>query len=548
MSTRTPEFWSSRLGAVLAVAGSAVGLGNFIRFPAQAAEYGGGAFMIAYFISFLVIGIPLCWVEWTVGRMGGGLGFHSAAGILHATFRRRWARYLGGLGIAIVVLLYFYYIYIESWCLGYAYHSIIGSFNQPGLDFGEFFTRYSGAAQDGSAFHFAPAQVGLFVVAAFLVNLWFIYRGVAKGIEKVCTFALPALVLLAVVILVRVLTLGTPDPAKPDQNVLNGLGYLWNPGDVGAGLRNPQLWLAAAGEIFFSLSIGMGVIVTYASYLKPTDDVALSGLSSAAANELCEVGLGGLITVPAAFMFLGATAITSSTVSLGFIVLPDVFARMPGGQFFSIAYFSLLFLAALTSSLSMLQPALALLEDALDWSRGACVALLGGITACGASFVWWFSGNDLKALDTLNFWVGTFAVYVQATCFVIAFGWIIGAERGLMEARRSASIRLPDFIAPLIRYVCPVYLLAIFALFILNNVVGWNFSFGDPKFVRSGYVTDLFGATANPVAQLTLCVVGVVLFLACLLIEYAARRWDAAFGTIPMPIEIQDDKTNSSQP
>ena len=547
MSARAPEFWSSRLGAVLAVAGSAVGLGNFIRFPALAAEYGGGAFMIAYFISFLVIGIPLCWVEWTVGRMGGGLGFHSAAGILHATFRRPWARYLGGLGIAIVVLLYFYYIYIESWCLGYAYHAAIGSFDKPGLNFGEFFTGYSGAAENGSAFQFGPSQVGLFVVASFLLNLWFIYRGVSKGIEKVCTWGLPALVLLAVVILVRVLTLGTPDAAKPDQNVLNGLGYMWNPRDVGAGLLNPQLWLAAAGQIFFSLSIGMGVIVTYASYLQPTDDIALSGLSSAAANEFCEVGLGGLITVPAAFIFLGATAITSSTVSLGFIVLPDVFARMPGGQFFSVAYFALLFLAALTSSLSMLQPALALLEDALDWSRGACVSLLGGITACGASFVWWFSA-DLKALDTLDFWIGTFAVYVQATCFVIAFGWIIGAKRGLIEARRNASIRLPDFIAPLIRYVCPLYLLAIFSLFILKNVVGWNFSFVDPKFVRSSYVTDLFGATANPVAQLSLGLAGLVFLFACLLIEHAARRWDSQFGSIPMPIEIENDDQPPAQP
>jgi SNF family Na+-dependent transporter len=523
MSSRPQEAWSSRLGAILAVAGSAIGLGNFIRFPALAAEYGGGAFMIAYFTSFLVIGIPLCWVEWTVGRMGGGQGFHSAAGILHSAFRRPWARYLGGLGIVIVVLLYCYYVYIESWCLGYAYHAVIGTFQTPGLNFGDFFTHYSGAARDGSAFHFAPSQVGLFVIITFALNFWLIHRGVSKGIELVCTYALPALVFLALIILVRVLTLGTPDPAKPDQNVLNGLGYLWNAGDVAAGLRNPQLWLAAAGQIFFSLSIGMGVIVTYASYLKKDDDIALSGLSAAAANEVCEVGLGGLITVPAAFMFLGATAITSSTVSLGFIVLPDVFARMPGGQFFAVAYFSLLFLAALTSSLSMLQPAIALLEEALEIGRNRSVAILAALTSCGAAFVWWFSA-DLKALDTLDFWIGTFAVYVQASLFVIAFGWIIGAERGLAEARRGARIHLPDFLAPLIRYVCPAYLLAIFTLFALNKIIGWNLSFAEPRFTRSGYVADLF---ENRVAQLSLGVVGVMTILAVVLLEYGVKRWDA---------------------
>jgi neurotransmitter:Na+ symporter, NSS family len=523
MSTRPQEAWSGRLGAILAVAGSAIGLGNFIRFPAQAAEYGGGAFMIAYFISFLVIGIPLCWVEWTVGRMGGGLGFHSAAGILHATFRRPWARYLGGLGIVIVVLLFCYYVYVESWCLGYAYHAAIGTFQNPELKFGQFFADYAGAAKDGSAFHFSPSQVGLFVVATFALNFWLIHRGVSKGIELVCTWALPALVLLALIILGRVLTLGTPDPAKPDQNILNGLGYMWNPRDIGAGLRNPQLWLAAAGQIFFSLSIGMGVIVTYASYLKKNDDIVLSGLSSAAANEVAEVGLGGLITVPAAYVFLGAAAITSSTVSLGFIVLPEVFARMPGGQFFAVSYFVLLFLAALTSSLSMLQPAIALLEEALDIGRNRSVAILATLTAAGASFVWWFSA-DLKALDTIDFWIGTCAVYVQASLFVIAFGWIIGAERGLQEARRGARMHLPDFLAPMIRYVCPVYLLAIFVLFVLKKIVGWNFSFSRPEFTTSGYVADLL---SNRVAQMSLGLVAVFTVMAVLLIEHAAKRWNA---------------------
>jgi Na+-dependent transporters of the SNF family len=534
MSSRPQEAWSSRLGAILAVAGSAVGIGNFIRFPALAAEYGGGAFMIAYFVSFLVIGIPLCWVEWTVGRMGGGLGFHSAAGILHAAFRRPWARYLGGLGIVIVVLLYFFYIHVESWCLGYAYHAAIGTFQTPGMSFSQFFVDYAGLAADGSSVHFAPSQVGCFLVLAFVINLWFVHRGISRGIEKVCMWGLPALIVLALVILVRVLTLGTPDPTKPDQNLLAGLGYLWNPGDVGAGLRNPQLWLAAAGQIFFSLSIGMGVIVTYASYLKKNDDIALSGLSSAAANEVCEVGLGGLITVPAAYVFLGATAISSSTVSLGFMVLPDVFARMPGGQFFAIAYFLLLFLAALTSSLSMLQPAIAFLEEALDIGRNASVAILTLVTGAGAGFVWWFSA-DLKALDTLNFWIATCAVYVQATCFVIAFGWIIGAKRGLAEARRGARMHLPDFVAPLIRYVCPAYLLVIFGLFVLQDIVGWNFSFSSPEFVPTEKIADLFGSKASPVAQLTIAFALVLAGLCMLLLEHAARRWDVRLGSARKP-------------
>ncbi len=531
MSKRPPELWSSRLGAILAVSGSAVGLGNFIRFPALAAEYGGGAFMIAYFVSLLVIGIPLSWIEWTVGRMGGTAGFHSSAGILHAVYRRPWARYLGGLGIIIALLIYLYYIHIEAWCLGYAYHAAIGTFQEPGLNFGAFFTNFTGGSANGSSFHFSPTHVGLFLLTAFVLNLAIIHRGLSKGIEKICIYALPMLFVLAVIILVRVLTLGTPDAAKPDQNVLNGLGYLWNPRDIGAGLRRPELWLAAAGQIFFSLSVGMGVIITYASYLKPQDDVALSGLTAVSANEVCEVGLGGLISVPAAFMFLGATAITSSTIGMGFIVLPDVFARMPGGQAFAIAYFTLLFLAALTSSISMLQPALALLEEVTDMGRNASVAILSVLTAGGASYVWWFS-QDLKALDTLDFWVGTFAIYVQASLFVICFGWVLGAERGLAEARRGARMHLPDFLAPMIRYVCPAYLLLIFGVFILNDIVGWNFSLTAPAFTRTAKLDDLL---TSPVAQTS---VGIILLLALLttaLLERGARRWDARLDALAKP-------------
>ena len=147
---------------------------------------------------------------------------------------------------------------------------------------------------------------------------------------------MPLLILIALVILGRVLTLGTPNPLKPDQNVLNGLGFMWNPQDVWAGLKNAELWLAASGQIFFTLTVGFGVICCYASYLKKKDDVVLSALTAAAANEFCEVGLGGLITVPAAFVFLGTAGIVGmGTFGLGFNVLPSVFAQMPFGNFFA---------------------------------------------------------------------------------------------------------------------------------------------------------------------------------------------------------------------
>jgi len=522
---RPIEAWTSRAGVILAVAGSAVGLGNFLRFPGLAAQYGGGAFMIAYFISLLIIGIPICWSEWTIGRLGGRLGFHSTPGIYHALIRRPWGKYLGVIGFVVPVMIYMYYVYVEAWCLGYALNAINGELTRPGVNVGEFFARFTGLKEDGVAIQFGLRDVGLFVLIAFVLNFFFIYRGISRGIEKVCVYAMPALIGIALIILIRVLTLGTPDASKPDQSLLNGLGYMWNPGDIRAGLLNPQLWLAAAGQIFFSLSVGFGVIITYASYLRKNDDVVLSGLTATSANEFCEVGLGGLITVPAAFVFLGAAGVAGQgTFGLGFNVLPEVFARMPGGQLFASAFFILLFLAAITSSLSMLQPGIAFLEEGLGIQRKASVALLGFITAIGALFVWFFS-KDLKALDTIDFWVGTVLIFVQGTVLVIVFGWILGVDRGIAEAHRGSLLRIPGIFKPVIKYVSPVFLIGIFVMFLLQNILGWNFRLGaEADFSPTAYVMDLLPGGSN-VARASLLLIGLMLVFSIVLINVSGKRW-----------------------
>ncbi len=137
-----------------------------------------------------------------------------------------------------------------------------------------------------------------------------------------------------------------------------------------------QTWLAASGQIFFSFSAGFGIIINYASYLRRNDDVALSGLTAASVNEFFEVCLGGLITLPAAFIFLGAAATKQGTFGLGFNALPNVFAVMPGGRFFGFGWFFMLFLAAITSSISMLQPVIAFFEEGLGLKRHASVTFL----------------------------------------------------------------------------------------------------------------------------------------------------------------------------
>jgi len=523
---QSKEVWTSRLGVILAVAGSAVGLGNFLRFPGLAAQYGGASFMIAYFLSLLLLGIPIGWAEWTMGRQGGLAGYHSSPGIFHATVRHPLGKYLGLLGFIIPVVVYMYYVYIEAWCLGYALNAATGTFSVAGVDYGQFFATFTGAGADGVALHFGLHDVGLFVLIVYACNFYFIFQGLSKGIEFVCKWGMPILILIALIILARVLTLGTPDAAKPGQNVLNGLGFMWNPRDVAAGLKNPQLWLAAAGQIFFSLSVGFGAIITYASYLKKKDDVVLSSLTAAACNEFCEVGLGGLITVPAAFVFLGAAGIVGQgTFGLGFNVLPFVFSKMPFGDFFATIFYLLLFLAAITSSLSMLQPGIVFFEEGLGLGRKAAMGCLALLTGLGTLMVWWFS-KDLKALDTIDFWIGTVGIFIQGMILIIVYAWHIGIEEAWRETHAGAAMRIPGFYQPVMRYIAPTFLLVVFVLFIAANVFGWNFSFGAAaKFTPTNYVTDLVGPKASAVARGSFAFMTAVILLIAWLIHRAGLNW-----------------------
>lgn len=520
-AARPRDQWTTRLGVILAVSGSAVGLGNFLRFPGQAAQNGGGAFMIPYFVSLLILGIPVCWAEWTMGKFGGRVGFNSSPAIFGAIGRKPAWRHVGVLGLMIPIVIYTYYVLIESWCLGYALSYLTGW-----IDLGpdrsawpkksaEYFASFVGANQDGVTLQGTLHTSVILWAATFGVNFVIIFRGISKGIERFCTVAMPAMLVCSLVVLARVLTLGTPDPGRPDHNVVSGLGYMWNPkapsGPWYSVLANPQVWLAASSQIFFSLSVGFGIIVNYASYLRPEDDVVLSGLTASATNEFFEVCLGGLITIPAAFIFFGASLAEhlGSSFDLGFTTLPVVFLYMPGGRVFGFLWFTALFLAAITSSVSMLQPAIAFLEEGLGLGRRASVAILGMITGLGSFFVIYFS-KSLTALDTMDFWVGTAAIFVLATFQVILYGWVFGVERGRHVASQGAEMQLPRVFGFVIKYVSPVYLVTIFVLWCVRNL---------PDRLKS--------LAAGGVPLMTILLTAQLVIFLGILIGVAGERWRA---------------------
>lgn len=472
------ETWNTRFGVILAVTGSAVGLGNFLRFPGQAAQNGGGLFMIPYLIAFVIVGVPLAWSEWALGRYGGRMGYNSAPGIFRRVLHSRKGAYVGMLGTVMPVLIYTYYVLVEALCLYYAWHFLTGTIPALGDSVeavGGFFVQSLGLSANGALFSADGAPFLGVVFFCFLLNFFLIYRGINQGIEKFCLYAMPLLVICAFIVLARVITL----PAVDGRGILDGLGFMWNPatqdGLIRETLANPEVWVAATGQIFFSLSVGFGLILTYASYLKKDDDVALSSLTSVAGNGFCEVVLGGLIALPAAFIFLGPVFLSDpgniGTFSLGFVTLPNVFNQMPAGQFFGFLFFFLLFLSAVTSSLSMLQPAIALLEEGLGITRKPSVAILGFVTLMGTLFIAYFSAGA-TALDTVDFWMANFFIFIFATVQTLIFGWVIGAKRGYEELCAGAEINIPRWIMPMIQIVSPGYLLIIFGFWAVGRLPG----------------------------------------------------------------------------
>ena len=457
------------MGIILAVVGSAVGLGNYLRFPGQMALYGGIAFMIPYFVALLLLGLPLAWAEWTLGRYGGVRGHNSAPGIFRSVVKRRRVMYSGSLFVVMPAIIFSYYIIIEGWCLLYAIQYARGLMNLGSTQaYGENFASLTGMSENGNVLKMIFSNPNLFCVyVCFALNFWLIFHGISKGIERFCIWALPALVVCSVIVFIRVATLGNPT-GEAGQSFFDGMKFIWSTAGsdktILQHLANPECWLAAAGQVFFSLSVGFGLILTYASYLKDKDDVAASCVMAAGSNSFIEIIFGGMMIVPAALMFLGQAALNKenlgSSFTLGFQTLPSVFEQMPFGQFFGFLFFVLLFLAAATSSISMLQPAITLFEDGLGLKRRGSVLLLGGLMFAASLFVLYFS-KGLVAMDTFDFWTANIFVLVTATFIILLFGWGLGIDTAMLELDKGAQIRVPRFFRYLIQYVSPLFLITI---------------------------------------------------------------------------------------
>ena len=511
MSTNS-QAWGSRVGLILAMAGNAVGLGNFLRFPVQAVQNGGGAFIIPYLICFLLMGIPLLYIEWATGRFGGKFGNHSTPYILDSMVKGRVLKYIGVFGIFTNVAVAAYYCYIESWTMSYVFHSLRGTFegmSQHGI--ADFFNNYVDINKSSTGI---PYEAVVFYVLCLILNTYILSKGL-KGIEKVAKIGMPLLIIFGIVLAVRGLTLGTSGASDlfPNANAWDGLNFLWTP--QYSSILDLKVWMAAAGQIFFTLSVGMGTIQCYAAYMNSKDDIALNAVSAGFMNEFVEVVLGSLIVIPIAAGYLGLDwVIENAGFGMAFQTMPFLFQQW-GPVLAAIAgllWFGLLFFAGITSSLAMGTPWMGFMKDEFNWGQNKGAWSFGLlILIMGLPTVIFFQEG---VFDEYDYWAGTVSLVVFAMLETILFSWIFGIKKGWAEIISGADIKVPSIYKFIIKFVTPIMLIIIFlgSLFKpLNNDWsgnvsslfsgdGWNLDNGSiVKTVMHSGIKEKILASTDPV-------------------------------------------------
>ncbi len=455
------EHWGSRVGLILAMAGNAVGFGNFLRFPVQAVQNGGGAFIIPYIISFLLMGIPLLFIEWSSGRYGGKFGHHSTPFILNSMNKRALWRYVGVFGIFSNIAIAAYYCYLESWTMSYMMHSVMGTFNSMSQSqVATFFSDYVDIAITTTGI---PYEAVVFFVFCIALNTYILSKGLTGGVEKVAKIGVPLLIVFGIFLAIKGITLRAGSEGAINNGTV-GLNFLWTP-DYSS-LSNPKVWLAAAGQIFFTLSVGMGSIQCYASYVNKNQDIALNAMSAGWMNEFVEVVLGSAIIIPIAIGYLGIDNVIELTklggLGLGFRTMPFLFEQW--GPFLSaaagFAFFSMLFFAGITSSLAMGTPGMSFLMDEFNWSRKWSAWSFGIITLLlGLPTVFFF---NYGVFDEYDYWGGTVSLVVFALLESILFAWVFGIKNGWREITSAADIKIPKIYKFIIKYITPIALICVF--------------------------------------------------------------------------------------
>ena len=432
--------FSGKLGYVLAVAGSAVGLGNIWRFPYLAAKYGGGIFLLVYLILMLTFGYVLIVSETTLGR----LTRKSPVGAFNAFGKSLPFKIGGWINAVIPMLIIPYYSVIGGWVFKYLFEYLRGSTDALAED--SYFT----------GFITAGASVEVWFLIFTLVVLLIIVAGVEHGIEKVSKMMMPVLVILAVVVSIYSVT-------RP--GALEGVKYFLIPN------FDNFSWMtivAAMGQMFYSLSIAMGILYTYGSYMKKDVDIEQS-TSQIEVFDTAIAFLAGLMIIPAVFSFFnGDPEKLKAGPSLMFITLPKVFASMGMGRIIGIVFFLLVLLAALTSAISLAESCVSTLEDQLGWKRniasvviGIIIVVLGSFSALGFGMLDFVQILGMSILDFFDFLTNSLMMPIAALSTCILIVYVVGVDKIVEEVETSSKFKRKGIYKFFIKYLAPICILVI---------------------------------------------------------------------------------------
>ena len=444
MAEQPREQWGTRAGFLMAAIGSAVGLGNIWRFPYIAYENGGGAFLLPYLIALLTAGIPLLVLEYSIGHK-----YRSSAPLSYRRIARP-AEAIGWWQVAICFVVAVYYAVIIAWSVRFVGFSVSQEWGEdPDAFFFNDFLQMSDA----------PGMVSGYVsgVAWPLVGVWAVVLavlalGVRNGIEKANKVFIPLLVVLFLLLVGQALTL---------DGATLGLDALFTP-DWSA-MLDGSVWVAAYGQIFFSLSIGFAIMVTYASYLRRKADLTGSALVAGFSNSSFELLAG--IGVFAALGFManaagtGVDEVATSGIGLAFVAFPQIISTLPlGGALFGILFFGSLTVAGLTSLISIVQVIVSAVQDRLGLGRVQSVLIVGGATAL-ASILLFPTPEGLHFLDVFDHFINQYGIALAGLVMIIVFGWIL-RKLPMFQAHTNAisSLRLGTWWKVALAGVTPILL------------------------------------------------------------------------------------------
>lgn len=433
------EQWKSQFGFLLAAVGSAIGLGNIWRFSYLAYEHGGGAFLIPYIVALLTAGIPLLILEFAVGHERVG-----SAPLAYAKINKNW-EWLGWWAVCFVMFgIVLYYTVIISWCLNYFVLSFdLGWGNNPNHYFFKEFLQASDTPSDVGGVQI-PILIGLAVI--WFINWLIVYRGVQGGIELANKILMPLLLLLTTVMVFWALSLegafvGLKTYVTPDFEKLS----------------KPQVWIDAYSQIFFTLSLGFGIMIAYASYLPDKADITKSAILTAVINSGYSIFAGCAVFSVLGFMAVSEnnaiSDVVSQSIGLAFVAYPKALSLMPHGNIFGAVFFLCLTVAGISSAISIMEAFVSAMVDKFDLDRKSLVTWVSVLGFLGSIIFTTQAG--ILWLDIVDHFVTHYGLVVVGIAECIVVGWMFKLPVLRAHINKISSIKLGPFWDILIKFFIP---------------------------------------------------------------------------------------------